>query len=121
VSCVRSSACCGWRWVRISTFLAADHASPVSGACIAHCCCSQTTCHLLCSLLSTLLSLTHVAHSSHSLLSHPQVSEANIARAAAEARQLELERANSQLRLEVATSQATARSTMEEAARLLSE
>lgn len=50
-----------------------------------------------------------------------QVSEANIARAAAEARQLELERANSQLRLEVTASQATARSTMEEAVRLLSE
>lgn len=50
-----------------------------------------------------------------------QVSEANIARAAAEARQLELERANSQLRLEVATSQATSKSTMEEAVRLLSE
>lgn len=50
-----------------------------------------------------------------------EVSEANIARAAAEARQLELERANSQLRLEVATSQATARSTMEEAARLLTD
>jgi hypothetical protein len=50
-----------------------------------------------------------------------QVSEANIARAAAEARQLELERANSQLRLEVAASNATAKSTMEEAVRLLSE
>jgi hypothetical protein len=50
-----------------------------------------------------------------------QVSEANIARAAAETRQLELERANSQLRLEVAASQATAKSTMEEAVRLLSE
>lgn len=50
-----------------------------------------------------------------------QVSEANIARAAAEARQLELERQNSQLRLEVAASQASARSTMEEAVRLLSE
>lgn len=49
-----------------------------------------------------------------------QVSEANIARAAAEARQLELERSNSQLRLEVAASQASARSTMEEAVRLLS-
>jgi hypothetical protein len=50
-----------------------------------------------------------------------QVSEANIARAAAEARQLELERKNSALRLEIAASQASARSTMEEAARLLSE
>jgi hypothetical protein len=50
-----------------------------------------------------------------------QVSEANIARAAAEARQLELERQNSALKLEVATSQASAKSTMEEAVRLLSE
>ncbi|KAF8059142.1 hypothetical protein HT031_005314 [Scenedesmus sp. PABB004] len=48
-----------------------------------------------------------------------EVSEANIARAAAEARQLELERANSSLRLEVTASQASARSTMEEAVRLL--
>ncbi|KAF6262356.1 hypothetical protein COO60DRAFT_649901 [Scenedesmus sp. NREL 46B-D3] len=50
-----------------------------------------------------------------------EVSEANIARAAAEARQLELERNNSALRLEIATSQASARSTMEEAARLLND
>lgn len=50
-----------------------------------------------------------------------QVSEANIARAAAEARQLELERSNNQLRLEVTASQHAARSTMEEAVRLLSE
>uniref|UniRef100_A0A383WKL3 CBM20 domain-containing protein n=1 Tax=Tetradesmus obliquus TaxID=3088 RepID=A0A383WKL3_TETOB len=50
-----------------------------------------------------------------------EVSEANIARAAAEARQLELERKNSALRLEIAASNASARSTMEEAARLLND
>lgn len=82
--------------------------SPFNGpqkGCTAASCDQQTCCNLLKSAAAALLL---------------QVSEANIARAAAEARQADLERQNSSLRLEIAANSASARSTMEEAVRLLS-
>jgi hypothetical protein len=50
-----------------------------------------------------------------------EVTEASVARVDAEARSAELENENQQLKLEVASNTAQARSTMEEAVRLLCE